>query len=498
MTGTIRLIAALACSLTLAAGFFLPAAALVEAHPLGEGAISRYIVLDVLDGEIRLRYVLDLAEIPSIEEIRRADTNGDNAVSSEESAVYRELKQREIQVNLALEVDGRLAQIRPAGTDLTIEAGQGGLKTVRLTADYRTALPAGWDDGFLTAVRDSNYKDNLGWNQVTLKPGETVLLSRSIVPGADEIERFSVFPPGEMPALFTEATGIQIDPAATGGATANGRPGDRFAGLISQERLTPALAGLSIIIAMAWGAAHALGPGHGKTIVAAYLVGSTATPKHALLLGLTVTLTHTSSVIAVGVVALTATSLFSAEDLYVWLSIISGFMVAAFGGVLLGSRVRNALRQGSRTIVHSHGHSHDHPHDHDHGHDHGHAHDHDHGHSHLPPAANWRGLVSLGVSGGLVPCPTALVVMLGAIALDRIAYGFVLVLAFSVGLAGVLTAVGLTLLYARRFLNDRDTRFAFSNGPLFQWLLRAAPVLSALVITLAGLVLTGRALSDLH
>jgi ABC-type nickel/cobalt efflux system permease component RcnA len=490
MTASIRIVTSLALALSLAAAFLLSGGKSAEAHPLGEGAITRYLLLDVLDGEIRLRYVLDLAEIPSLEEIRRLDADGDSVISPAESAAYLERKLLEIQSSLALEVDGQPAPLRQrAGSDFIIQDGEAGLKTLRLVAHFATALPEGWQDGFMTTARDSTYKDDLGWRQVTLQPGETVLLQRSIVPGGDEIEQLTVYPPGTVPSIFTQATGFQIDSAVDDSST--GSSGDRFTRLISRERITPAFIGLAVLVAMAWGAAHALGPGHGKTIVAAYLVGSSATPWHALLLGLTVTITHTSSVIAVGLVALSATSLLPTEDLYVWLSIASGLMVVAFGGALLASRMRTALR-GNSPFLPGHGHvNHAGP-----AHDvHG---DHDHGHGHVvPPTASWRGLISLGVSGGLVPCPTALVVMLGSITLDRIVFGFVLIFAFSVGLAAVLTGVGLALLYARRVLTVRDRQFAFTRWPILQWTLRMAPVLSAAVITIVGLVLTGRALSDL-
>ena len=259
---------------------------------------------------------------------------------------------------------------------------------------------------------------------------------------------------------------------------------------------------------MAWGAAHALGPGHGKTLVAAYLVGSRGTAGHALLLGLTVTITHTSSVVALGLVTLYASRYIAAEDLYIWLSVLSGALVVAMGALLFNSRLRGLLERRARTrsaivvapetasgrraalkrrrFAAPASHSHDGP---------GHTHD-GHGHSHLATRPGLRGLIALGISGGLLPCPTALVVMLGAIAIERVEYGLALILAFSVGLAGVLTAVGIALVYAGRALSGSRRLSALAGNQLAVNFLQGAPIVSALVILVVGLVLTGNALSD--
>jgi ABC-type nickel/cobalt efflux system permease component RcnA len=322
----------------------------------------------------------------------------------------------------------------------------------------------------------------------------------------------------------------------------------RFASLVATEDLTPAVIAVALVLSAAWGAMHALGPGHGKTVVAAYLVGERGTGRHALYLGLIVTATHTISVFALGAIAVLATDVVAADDVYFWLSLSSGLLVAVLGGTLLLGRLRRLMRDanpfvlslskdaerppafvlqqspaplglrstGSLSLegegwgegdtahdhrhhvapahVHSGSHGHDHGHDHEHAHapDHDHGTDHEHGHSHLPAQPGFRGIVALGVAGGIVPCPTALVVMLGAIALDRAVLGLVLVTAFSVGLAGVLTGVGLLVVYGKRWLERRRLPLA-ANG-VFRRAQLVAPVLSALTITGVGIVLTGQAL----
>jgi ABC-type nickel/cobalt efflux system permease component RcnA len=275
---------------------------------------------------------------------------------------------------------------------------------------------------------------------------------------------------------------------------------DRFTQLITLERWDVAALLAALAIAFVWGALHSLTPGHGKTIVAAYLVGSRGTARHALFLGLTTTLTHTLGVFALGSVTLFASKLAAPERLYPWLEVISGGLVVVLGVSLFGRRL--LAFASNQTSLHDHA-AHDHPHHH-HSHDHVHPHhtlhdeqhSHDgHAHNHLPPGADgspvtWRSLLALGISGGLLPCPSALVVMLSAIALGRIGLGMVLIVAFSLGLASVLTLIGVLFVHAGRLFER------FGSAPAHSWLLGIAPVVSALIITVAGLAITWRALGQ--
>ena len=241
-----------------------------------------------------------------------------------------------------------------------------------------------------------------------------------------------------------------------------------------------------------WGAMHAMSPGHGKTIVGAYLVGSRATAQHAVFLGLTTTIAHTTVVFALGLVTLFASQYILPEHLYPWLSCLSGLMVVALGLNLFVRQIGRAQLLKRLPCAHSHTHEHhSHNHDHDHKHEHHHGdsgHSHGH-HSHLPLGADgspvtWRSLIVLGISGGLVPCPSALVVLLSSIALGRIGFGLVLVLAFSLGLAGVLTGLGLLLVRTKRL---------FERLPQVR-LVRVLPAVSALFTTMIGLGITTQAL----
>ena len=223
---------------------------------------------------------------------------------------------------------------------------------------------------------------------------------------------------------------------------------------------------------MFWGAAHALSPGHGKSIVAAYLVGSRGTARHAVFLGMTVTVTHTIGVFALGLVTLSLSAFIVPDQLYPWLNLVSALLIVGVGLSVLRWRVRE-WRKGEPAPDHHH-------HGHDHGHSHGHHHHHDHDH-----ALSRRSLLGIGISGGIIPCPTALVVLLAAISLHRVGYGLVLIVAFSVGLAAAMTAIGILAVSAKRVFNRVD----FNGG-----VIRFLPAVSAVVVLGLGLAMTVRAL----
>lgn len=251
---------------------------------------------------------------------------------------------------------------------------------------------------------------------------------------------------------------------------------------------------LSLAGAFLWGALHSMSPGHGKTLVGAYLIGERATPLHAVFLAMITTITHTLGVFALGFVTLFAAQYILPEQLYPWLSLVSGSMVVVIGLNLLWQRWRRWQRHSKggaqklteASVIHSH-HHHEHAHDHHHARDHhhhlhgGHSHG-NHTHSHLPAAVGepvtWRSLWLLGVSAGLVPCPAALVLLLGAIAIGNPFSGLVLVLVFSLGLSVVLTALGLILVYAKQ----RFEQLPAPKKAIIEWL----PTASACGIVVIG------------
>jgi nickel/cobalt exporter len=275
---------------------------------------------------------------------------------------------------------------------------------------------------------------------------------------------------------------------------------DALTRLLHQQQITPWMIVAAIGIAFVLGAAHALTPGHGKTIVAAYLVGSRGTLKHAAFLGAMVTFTHTVSVFLLGLATLFLFQYVVPQKVTQVLGAISGLSIVVIGGWMLYKRLRGAGHTHAHIHDHHHhDHSHQHPHEHSHGHSHEHGHEHTHehahshghshshshgegGHTHMPEEVSWSGLVALGASGGLVPCESALVLLLTAIALRRVGLGLLLLVSFSLGLALVLMAIGILVIYAKNLLPSSS-----GGNPFFRWM----PVASAAVVMLLGVVTTG-------
>jgi nickel/cobalt exporter len=243
----------------------------------------------------------------------------------------------------------------------------------------------------------------------------------------------------------------------------------------TQPSSSTLLAGM--VIAFGLGAMHALSPGHGKTLVSAYLIGSRGTPGQAVLLGVTTTITHTLSVFMLGLIALFASQYILPEQLYSVLSGLSGVTICVVGFGLLRHRLSHPIHHHHSHAEHQGEDLHPHPHIHTHAHAHAHTHTHAHDHTHKDLSS----LITLGISGGLVPCPSALVLLLTAVALHQITYGLVLVSGFSLGLASVLIALGLVAIYAKQWLEQ----VSIFNG-LVHWL----PVVSATTVMCIGISIT--------
>ncbi|MEZ4870606.1 MAG: hypothetical protein R3C14_55265 [Caldilineaceae bacterium] len=487
------------------------------AHPLGNFTVNRYSRLVLEADQMLLTYVVDMAEIPTQQEKAKLDHNGDGTVDDDEAEQYALAQQTQLTQNLHLTLNGTEQAWLVRGHELSFPTGQAGLPTLRLQLHLAAALPAHSTGAPWTATyQDENFGERLGWQEVVVQAGNQVTLRDSSVSDQDVSQALQHYPSDllQSPLAINQATfrftplaGAQRSQATKGEqqlttklstqpATA-GRPVDPFTALINIPTLGLSTILLALLAAFGWGAAHALSPGHGKTVVGAYLVGARGTVYHALFLGVTTTVTHTAGVFVLGFVTLFAAHYILPERLYPWLGVLSGVLVVVIGVVM----VRDRWRSGSHHYGHDHGHHHGHAaHDHEHGHQHDHVHaldhthDHDHAHehlhSHLPPGADgapvtWRSLLALGISGGLLPCPSALVVMLGAISLGRVGFGLLLIVAFSLGLASVLTAIGVTLVYAGRLFQRLP-----ESGPL----LRLLPIGSALLITAAGIGITLQAL----
>ncbi|MBL8179909.1 MAG: hypothetical protein JNK48_34835 [Bryobacterales bacterium] len=517
---------------TRAAILFLATISLALAHPMGNFSISHYARLTPVGEGVRLTYALDLAEIPSFELLREWKLE---RTSAREELDARALEQaREWVGNLVLTVDGR--RVRPVVRSVQLEMadGAGSLPVLRITAKAWAATAPG-----RLQYEDRNYPERAGWKEIVvdadgragkdLSRGLTAYPEDAGVPPPQDVKAdfaWAAKPraveaarPAERPAKTEDVQIVlaQNSPAAAQGGAV--QRGDTLSQLLGRQELGLSAMMLALALAFGFGAMHAMSPGHGKTIVAAYLVGSRGTFRHALFLGAMVTFTHTVSVFLLGLGTLFLSRYIVPDKIYPILSTVSGVMIVWIGGTLFYKRLQrlagHALTDHHHVIGHHHhhdedhehahahaGHTHDHSHSHGsghrhthdghtHSHDHGHGHDHDHGpggHSHVPEGeVTLRSLVGLAVSGGMVPCPSALVLLLSAVALGRIGFGLALLTSFSLGLALVLIAIGVVVLYAKNLLPATPR---VTGSPMFRML----PVISAAVITLIGLLMTAAAL----
>ncbi len=585
-------VCALAALALLAAVALLVRPHAASAHPLGNFTINHYDRIEVSESGIQVYRVLDMAEIPTFQEKQaRLDANGDGTIDDAEGESWASAKVTELASNMHLVVNGNERKLLAESHELTFPAGQGGLSLLRLTVTYQASLPDNWRDASPSVqFEDANYGDRLGWREIIVRGGAGVDVRGASVPAEDVSDELLAYPQNSLTspldvrkASFSFAPGVGS--AAPGRPTretqaVRGNPDSplaRFEKLVTHDHLGPGFFVLALMAAVGFGALHALSPGHGKTIVAAYLVGSKGTGKHALLLGLTVTATHTSSVYALGFVTLYLSQYVVPERLYPWLSLISGGIIVLMGLSLFYGRFRSsglfgqgwrwarsrvngssspqqyalatsdagammmsissslepqavnlasaeharAEQASTEALAHdrdaAHTHNHDAAHaagvedDHDvHTHDPDNAAAHSHGwgpaHSHAIPgqdgeSVTWQRLVGLGIFGGLLPCPSAIVVMLGAVAAHRVGFGLLLIVFFSLGLAGVLTGIGFALVYARTitervpFLGRIAARAESSDGGLLSLAVRALPVVSAAAVVGAGAFVTLRAIS---
>jgi nickel/cobalt transporter (NicO) family protein len=422
----------------IVAALAFPVAA--SAHPLGNFTVNRFSRLEVAGQRVYVLYVLDLAEIPTFQ-AGRIDARS-----------YA----RRLAHGAELTVNRRRARLVPIETALAHPAGAGGLKTTRLETVLRGPELVG---ASAITYRDTNYANRIGWKEIVVGRARST---------SDELRAYpkdllsSPLDVTQVETRLVPGPGPWTRPhvSSRAGLQAPDRVADsRFASLVQRERLGFWVIVASIGAALFWGMAHALSPGHGKTIVTAYLVGQRGTPRHAALLGLIVTLTHTIGVFALGAVTLLLSQFVVPDRLYPWLNLVSGVLVVTIGASVLGARWRQRSTQT-----------------------HGHHHHHDH---HAGPGRlSRRSLVAVGISGGLLPCPSALVVLLAAISLHRVAFGLLLVVAFSAGLALSITGIGLVAVLARRAFR----RFSFEGR-----LLALLPTGSALVIVAAGVLMTAHA-----
>jgi nickel/cobalt transporter (NicO) family protein len=450
------LVAAAAVSVPLAV------AAPAAAHPLGNFTVNAAAALTIAPGAVRVEYALDLAEIPTFQERRAIDADGDGRVEDPERSAWALRRAEGIRSNLSVSVDGRPVPLRIDATSMTLRSGQGGLDVLRLEASLLGTL--GGDRGRVV-FRDGNDGDRVGWREVTAVGSEGIAVRGSSVPMSSPSDGLRAYPgdllsspPSVRMATFTFGPGRQTSPASASGGGSAGRPAGAdgpLAGLVARADLSLPVALLALAAAAALGAIHALAPGHGKTVAAAYLVGTGSRVRQAVSVGGAVAVMHTASVLVLAGVLLSVERTFPAERLYPWMGLAAGGAAVALGTGLLVGRLRH------RSAGPGHGHDH--------------------------PPLSGRGLAALALSGGLLPSPTAVVVLLAAASLDRLALGLGMVAAFGLGLASSLTGVGVLAVRAKTALGRRiPVRVA-----------AAMPVAGAGVILAVGATVAIRAFTQL-
>ncbi len=466
------------------------------AHPLGNFSVNQFAKLEVASSQLKTRQVLELAEIPTITELRIIDANADGQYTDEELKTYVAGLSSTYLSNIAITIEGQAVSFEIVNSKAELREGSGGLSILHIGWDLTSTLPGGTTAGKIT-YSNKNYSDRIGWNEIFVTPTAGTTVFDSNVFGNAVTDELKVYPDDSLTSALAERNATfsftRLSPPADAKLlqTRDGKPlvvakKDTFAALIDVPEITPWIAFVGLLAAFGLGAMHAMSPGHGKTVVGAYLVGSNGTAKHAAFLGLTVTITHTLGVFALGLITLFASNYILPERLIPILSFISGLLVLYIGLTMFKSRLLAALGVKADGGHHDHGnndHGDGHTHDNgEHSHD---EHTHSHGgaeHSHMPPAViSWKSLAALGISGGLLPCPSALVLMLAAITVNRVGYGLLLTLVFSFGLAATLTAFGFAFLYLGRIFD----RPSLANNRI----IKALPVFSAFVITCLGALL---------
>ena len=521
------LLRALAAPLALALVALVPAT--VFAHPLGNFTINHYAEVRVEPDRVLLDVVIDQAEIPTFQARFDFDLDGDATLTDEEIDAGRVTACDALAPSIALTAAGRPVDLRLIGAGLSFPLGVGGLATMRQVCTFEAPLADDVaSDGVDIGFSDASFSERTGWREIVATgsgmtlaavTGElravgisdrllaypedriaTPLADGSLVvratPGGPTLPELDI-PDAQPMAAPSPAPSVGPSPAPSAPAvepvvpapeaTPVSVPGGVSAGelpeIFRQTDLTPVVVLLSLAAAAALGAGHALTPGHGKTLMAAYLVGTRGSARHALGLGAAVSLSHTIGILVLASVVVAATDMIAPDVIVRWAPVVAAVSIVLIGGWMLIGEIRR--RRGLSHMA-AREHEHEHPHVHGHPHEHGHDHGHDHG-----PATRitWRSLFLLGLAGGLIPSTSALLILLGSIAAGRPAFGLVLVVAFGLGMAAVMSGIGLLLVTAR----DRLDRVQVGEG--FARIREAVPLAASVVVLGFGVVLTAQALT---
>ena len=543
----VRLRLGVGALLGLSAALVVPA--LAAAHPLGNFTINHYTGIRVEPDRILLDVVIDEAEIPAFQARLDFDTDGDGEVSDAETDAGRGGACAKLEPSLALTVDGTARPLTVVEAGLTFPPGVGGLSTMRLVCGFAASLEAPLTATSTIGYVDGSFPDRLGWREIVVSGSAVTLAAKgegklrtattsarlthyptnlltealadtsvamTITPGGPTLQALDIADASPLPGATDVAAATDAPPRArttvappivtaaapaaqtVAGSVPGGVSSGDLPSIFRSADLSPWVLLVSILTAAALGAGHALTPGHGKTLMAAYLVGTRGTPLHAAGLGLSVTVSHTIGILVLAGLVVGAQGLLPPDLVVRSAPVVAAVSIVAIGGWMLfgEGRRRWRLRTAAREPAIAHAHDEEHAHEH-------HRHDldatapgeHSHGgarHSHLPPAGatiSWRSLFLLGLAGGLIPSASALLILLGSIAAGRPAFGIVLVVAFGLGMALVMSGIGLAMVLARGRLDRVET--ATPLGRMSTYL----PLVASFLVFGLGLYLTFQAVA---
>ncbi len=440
------------------------------AHPLGNFTINHLAKIAVKSGLVRVHYVLDIAEIPTFQIMRASSPTG--TWNSTELDGWAASEVPLVTSAFHISADGSPLTLTLSHASARLRPGAGGLPILYWAADFSAPVSA---SPHHIVIDDQVYGDRrIGWKDIIVAPQTEP---------THDLQQY----PNALIGSPRRIAGLAFDTALDGRASkivartddqpdVNGSTSivrsNALSDMFSNPNRTPAFILLTMLIAFGLGALHAIEPGHGKALLAFTLVGSRATVKQAAILAASLTFAHTIGVLILGAVLFFAAG-FVSESIYPWITLISGIAIAVIGA-------RNLARYWRGRGVHSHADGHTHSHGFTDAHHHG---DGPVGHSHAIPGnqpIDFRGAVVAAMSGGIAPCPAAIVVMLAALRLHQIGYGMVLIVIFSLGLAAVLTGLGIAVVHGSALITRTGK---------FDRLVASGPFISAGLISIVGAVM---------
>jgi ABC-type nickel/cobalt efflux system permease component RcnA len=524
--------------------------AIAAAHPLGNYTINHYAEVRVEPDRILLDVVIDEAEIPTFQSRQDLDLDADGVVSDEEIDAGRAELCRSLSSAIEVTAGGAAVTLGTLGAGLAFPPGVGGLSTMRTSCAFGAMLSTPIERPTEITFTDRSFSERIGWREIVSSgSGVTLASVEGKLRDASVSKRLTAYPPDLIATPLADARSVltatpggpalpplatpdalpipgvaplparggdastppaaarpaPLSPVATPAAAAvpGGLTAADLPAIFRETDLTPIVFLISLVTAAALGAGHALTPGHGKTLMAAYLVGTRGTVLHAIGLGLSVSVSHTTGILVLAAVVIGLSGAVAPDAVVRGAPIVAAVSIVLIGGWMLVSELRR--RRGLPQTHHDdHDHDHDHEQDHVHPHDHEAAHAHDHAaanhhrharggipHSHAPAPGStitWRSLFLLGLAGGLIPSTSALLILLGSIAAGRPAFGFVLVVAFGLGMAAVMAGIGIALVAARERVEGADLGTGLTR------LRETIPLVASVIVFSVGLFLTAQAL----